>query len=196
MINKRLIIPKSWFFRYLLFTLGVKIVTLMKLLLASLVLLLLQGCLTQTAQPQPAILTSDIPSQWQLEGRIGVVSYNKVQSVGVEIKFNQSMFEATLMGALGLGQITIESGPRGVWVNRVQIAQPLKTWMRQKFGWYFPIKHLGEVVFKHRMAADEWSVEKMTFQQIQGQYYPKLVKFKHKTQPINIKLLVQNIIRE
>jgi Outer membrane lipoprotein LolB. len=115
----------------------------MKLFLTFFILLLLQGCSTLSVQPQQAMLAGDTPSQWQLKGRIGVVSHNKVQNFGFNIKFKEQVFNLTLTGTLGLGQINIVSNNDGLYIDGHQSSQDLKTTNDQRIWLAFPSQKPG-----------------------------------------------------
>jgi hypothetical protein len=167
----------------------------MKLFLTFFILLLLQGCSTLSVQPQQAMLAGDTPSQWQLKGRIGVVSHNKVQNFGFNIKFKEQVFNLTLTGTLGLGQINIVSNNDGLYIDGHQSSQDLKQLMIKEFGWHFPVRNLGNIVFKHRLnTEDEWQLTITKFGSYQGVSVAKVAKLKHSTQAIKIKLLFQKIL--
>jgi hypothetical protein len=167
----------------------------MKLLLTFFILLLLQGCSTLSVQPQQAMLAGDTPSQWQLKGRIGVVSHDKVQNFGFNIKFKEQVFNLTLTGTLGLGQINIVSNNDGLYIDGHPSSQDLKQLMIKEFGWHFPVRNLGNIVFKHRLNTEsEWRLTITKFGSYQGVSVAKVVKLKHSTQAIKIKLLFQKIL--
>jgi hypothetical protein len=141
------------------------------------------------------MLAGDTPSQWQLKGRIGVVSHNKVQNFGFNIKFKEQVFNLTLTGTLGLGQINIVSNNDGLYIDGHQSSQDLKQLMIKEFGWHFPVRNLGNIVFKHRLnTEDEWQLTITKFGSYQGVSVAKVAKLKHSTQPIKIKLLFQKIL--
>jgi len=167
----------------------------MKLLLTFFILLLLQGCSTLSVQPQKAILSGDTPGQWQIKGRLGVVSLDNVQNFGFNIKFKEQEFNLTLTGMLGLGQVDIVSNNDGLYINGHQSSQDLKQLMIKEFGWYFPVKNLGNIVFKHRLnTEEEWQLTITKFGSYQGVSVAKVAKLKHSTQAIKIKLLFQKIL--
>jgi hypothetical protein len=141
------------------------------------------------------MLAGDTPNQWQLKGRIGVVSHDKVQNFGFNIKFKEQEFNLTLTGMLGLGQVNIVSNNDGLYIDGHQSSQDLKQLMIKEFGWHFPVRNLGNIVFKHRLnTEDEWQLTITKFGSYQGASVAKVVKLKHSTQAIKIKLLFQKIL--
>jgi hypothetical protein len=71
----------------------------------------------------------------------------------------------------------------------------LKQFMLQKFGWYFPLNKLGNIVFEHRLnTADEWKLDITKFGQYQNSSVAKVVKLKHLNKPIKIKIIFKQIL--
>jgi outer membrane biogenesis lipoprotein LolB len=166
----------------------------MKSLLMLFILLLLQSCTTQPVMQQ-VVTPSDIPNEWRASGRIGAIIDGKSQNSSFDIKFNNQNFELILTGALGLGQISIISKSTSLKINNKKSILNLKQFMLQKFGWYFPLNKLGNIVFEHHLnTADEWKLDITKFEQYQGASMAKVVKLKHLNKPIKIKLIFKQIL--
>ena len=66
--------------------------------------------------------------------------------------------------------------------------------MSDEFGWYFPIQRLAPILFQHKQSVDdEWQVKIISYQQINGVNYPKIVRLNHLTKAIKIKLLINEV---
>ncbi len=157
-------------------------------------MLLLQGCVTQPIVQQ-VVVPIDIPSEWQVKGRMGVVIDGKAQNSSFDITFQDQNFYLTLTGILGLGQINITSKTSGLKVNGKDSTLNLKQLMSQELGWYFPLDQLGNIIFKHRLDIDDaWKLEVIKFGAYQGANVAKVARLKHSTRSIKIKLLFQEIL--
>jgi outer membrane biogenesis lipoprotein LolB len=166
----------------------------MKSLLMLFILLLLQSCTTQPIMQQ-VVIPSDIPSEWRASGRIGAIIDGKSQNSSFDIKFNNQNFELILTGTLGFGQINIISNSSSLKINNKKSTLNLKQFMLQKFGWYFPLNKLGNIVFKHNLNTnDEWKLDITKFSQYQGVSVAKVVKLKHSNKPIKIKIIFKQIL--
>jgi outer membrane biogenesis lipoprotein LolB len=166
----------------------------MKSLLMLFILLFLQSCTTQPIMQQ-VVIPSDIPSEWRASGRIGAIIDGKSQNSSFDIKFNNQNFELILTGTLGFGQINIISNSSGLKINNKKSVLNLKQFMLQKFGWYFPLNKLGNIVFKHNLnLIDEWKLDITKFSQYQGVSVAKVVKLKHSNKPIKIKIIFKQIL--
>jgi|AJXC01.1.fsa_nt_gi hypothetical protein len=63
--------------------------------------------------------------------------------------------------------------------------------MIKEFGWHFPVRNLGNIVFKHRLnTEDEWQLTITKFGSYQGVSVAKVAKLKHSTQPIKNQTIV------
>jgi hypothetical protein len=166
----------------------------MKSLLMLFILLFLQSCTTQPIMQQN-IIPSDIPNQWGASGRIGAIIDGKSQNSSFDIKFNNQNFELILTGTLGLGQVSIISKSGNLKINNKKSILNLKQFMLQKFGWYFPLNKLGNIVFEHRLnTADDWKLDITKFGQYQNASVAKVVKLKHLDKPIKIKIIFKQIL--
>ncbi|SHN89297.1 hypothetical protein BHECKSOX_1546 [Bathymodiolus heckerae thiotrophic gill symbiont] len=167
---------------------------LMKRLLTLFFLLILQGCATQPIYPQQVIISSDIPSEWQLKGRIGVVTQDKAQNFSFKIKFQQQAFDLALTGALGLGQVNIISQVGGLYIDGNISSLSLKQWMDQELGWHFPLQKLADIVFLHQLNIDDnWQVIISKYGPYRETSVAKVVRLTHQRKPIKVKLLLKEI---
>ena len=163
----------------------------MKLFVTLFVFLFLQGCTTLDTRTQ-SVESSVIPSIWNASGRIGVISQGQSQSLGFDIEFNHRAFDLTLIGALGLGQVSVKSTAQGLFINKVKTNLNLQQWMNQELGWYFPLEKLPNIVFQYQLSGNpNWTVEVSKFMKYENSYLAKVIKLKHQSQSIKIKLLLQ-----
>ena len=154
----------------------------------------LQGCTTLESKPVKPIPSLAIPTQWQAQGRVGVSTNERNQTVGFVIKAKNQDYTLTLSASLGLGQASVKSNAQGLWVDGKKIESNLKQWMINEFGWYFPIQKLAPILFQHEQSIDhEWHVNITSYQQINGISYPRIVRLNHLTKAIKIKLLIGEV---
>jgi outer membrane biogenesis lipoprotein LolB len=154
----------------------------------------LQGCTTlesKSVKPIPSLI---IPEQWHAQGRVGVSTNERNQTIGFVIKVKNQDYILTLSASLGLGQASVKSNAQGLWVDGKKIESSLKQWMINEFGWYFPIHKLAPILFQHKQSIDrEWHVNITSYQQINEISYPRIVRLNHLTKAIKIKLLIGKV---
>jgi len=154
----------------------------------------LQGCTTlesKSVKPIPSLI---IPEQWHAQGRVGVSTNERNQTIGFVIKVKNQDYILTLSASLGLGQASVKSNAQGLWVDGKKIESSLKQWMINEFGWYFPIHKLAPILFQHKQSIDrEWHVNITSYQQINEISYPRIVRLNHLTKAIKIKLLIGEV---
>lgn len=137
-----------------------------------------------------SVKPSAIPDIWEANGRIGVINKGQSQSVGFDIKFDHQVFELVLIGTLGLGQISVKSTEKGLFVNETKVELNLEQWMNQTLGWYFPLEELPNIVFQHRLNnQNNWTMNIRKFMIYKGFYLAKVIKLQHQSREIKIKLL-------
>jgi hypothetical protein len=104
------------------------------------------------------------------------------------------MFDLTLTGALGLGQVNILSRAEGLYINANASSLSLEQWMNQELGWHFPLPKLAEIVFLHRLNIDDnWQVNITKYGPYRGASVAKVISLIHQTKPIKVKLLLKEI---
>jgi len=173
---------------------GVRMSTHMKWIVILLFGWFLQGCTTlesKSVKPIPSLI---IPEQWHAQGRVGVSTNERNQTIGFVIKVKNQDYILTLSASLGLGQASVKSNAQGLWVDGKKIESSLKQWMINEFGWYFPIHKLAPILFQHKQSIDrEWHVNITSYQQINEISYPRIVRLNHLTKAIKIKLLIGKV---
>jgi outer membrane biogenesis lipoprotein LolB len=154
----------------------------------------LQGCTTlesKSVKPIPSLI---IPEQWHAQGRVGVSTNERNQTIGFVIKVKNQDYILTLSASLGLGQASVKSNAQGLWVDGKKIESSLKQWMINEFGWHFPILKLAPILFQHKQSIDrEWHENITSYQQINEISYPRIVRLNHLTKAIKIKLLIGKV---
>ena len=166
----------------------------MKLLITLFVLLLLQSCTTQDSRQQLVVKPGNIPTVWQAKGRLGVVHDNKMQNLGFVANFKDQNFNLTLTSALGMGEVNIVSSIQGLQINGNTLKLNLHQWMKRTLGWHFPLDKLPAIVFKHQLdVGSDWQIEITKFKSFKEMSVAKIIKLNHKSKPIRIKFLLQEI---
>lgn len=160
--------------------------------------LLLSACAT-TPSPttKPEYAETNPPKSWQAAGKVSIKTLNKLTNLDYNLAVSKQDFELTLSTAIGLWTLTIKQNKQGLVVNNEAQKQDFKTWMLNKYGWYFPVQHLTPILFKKEQnAGKNWQVNISRYQQINSVHYPKIINFKHQNGLLKIKLLVSQISRE
>lgn len=149
---------------------------------------LLFGCQqSENLKPTPKITPNTIPILWQIEGRMSVRTNDNADSMSFLLDVDGDNFSLKLTTNLGLGRVKIRVDNDGFWLNEVSQYYDLKTWMLEKHGWYFPLKTLTKTIFLTPKPTDQnWHIT--------TQNHPKIINLTHKTTPIKIKIIIQNLI--
>ena len=168
----------------------------MKISVLLLLISFLSGCSTTPKQPEQVVCSNSIPSVWTIMGRISVTNKAETETANFEFHQENGYNQLTLTDSFGLGQITVKQTAQGLLVNDKPTYQTLKEWMTLELGWYFPIKALINIVFKHNgNNIAGWQISISKHRVFKGIAYPKIIHLSHSDKYLRIKLLLQEVNR-
>lgn len=161
----------------------------------GLLTLLLSACMIATEpQIRPQYGDKSLPKFWQASGKMSIKTPHKLENAHFEIEVKEQNFILILTTAFGFGQVIIEPHTQGLLVNNKVFAGDFKTWMLQKYGWYFPLQNLTPLLFTPNPSPPKnWQISISSPPQINPTAHPKIIRFNHLHQSVKIKLAFTHI---
>lgn len=163
-----------------------------KFLFLLLFVLFLGGCgvVKPTSQGCP-----DNYNSIYFEGKVGIKVQDRYNNGTFKLDFRGDYFKFIINGPLNMGSKVIEKGPFGVEVDKETVKSDFNHWMEGEYGWYFPINKLPDVALIeariNKPSLKDWDFEVLKVQGSCG--HSRLVKFKHKSKDVHIKIVFTKI---